>query len=315
MRQVDAAALPQPHARDDSHCTRRGERAARRPEHLRARRESHRRPASTSAWCSSARRPSRRCRSATTSPRGSRSRARRSTRSRRQVDEVVERALRQRGAVGRGEGSPEGERDRALRRPAAAPVHRARARDRSARAAARRADGVARSAEQRRRSRSSSTSCGSDMTVVIVTHNMQQAARVSDRTAFMLIGELVEVAPTRALFTTPSRSAHRGLHHRTVRMSARGCETGRRASPETDRGAGAGRQPVSVSAETLAQVDRGEHFSLLVRPEAGAVRHQPRRSRRGPSPRCIGPSGCGKSTFLRSINRLNELIPGARHTG
>ena len=29
----------------------------------------------------------------------------------------------------------------------------------------------------------------------------------------------------------------------------------------------------------------------------------------------IGPSGCGKSTFLRSINRMNELIPGTRHTG
>jgi phosphate transport system ATP-binding protein len=29
----------------------------------------------------------------------------------------------------------------------------------------------------------------------------------------------------------------------------------------------------------------------------------------------IGPSGCGKSTFLRSINRLNDLIPGARHEG
>ena len=29
----------------------------------------------------------------------------------------------------------------------------------------------------------------------------------------------------------------------------------------------------------------------------------------------IGPSGCGKSTFLRSINRLNELIPGARRQG
>jgi len=29
----------------------------------------------------------------------------------------------------------------------------------------------------------------------------------------------------------------------------------------------------------------------------------------------IGPSGCGKSTFLRSINRLNDLIPGSRHTG
>jgi phosphate transport system ATP-binding protein len=45
-----------------------------------------------------------------------------------------------------------------------------------------------------------------DMTVVIVTHNMQQAARVSDRTAFMLAGELVEIAPTRALFTTPKDS-------------------------------------------------------------------------------------------------------------
>jgi len=43
-----------------------------------------------------------------------------------------------------------------------------------------------------------------DMTVVIVTHNMQQAARVSDRTAFMLAGELVELEPTNALFTTPS---------------------------------------------------------------------------------------------------------------
>jgi len=42
------------------------------------------------------------------------------------------------------------------------------------------------------------------MTVIIVTHNMQQAARVSDRTIFMLAGELVETAATRILFTTPS---------------------------------------------------------------------------------------------------------------
>ena len=42
-----------------------------------------------------------------------------------------------------------------------------------------------------------------DMTLVIVTHNMQQAARVSDVTAFFLLGELVEVAPTRQIFTTP----------------------------------------------------------------------------------------------------------------
>jgi phosphate transport system ATP-binding protein len=42
-----------------------------------------------------------------------------------------------------------------------------------------------------------------DMTVVIVTHNMQQAARVSDRTAFMLLGDLVELAPTPVMFTAP----------------------------------------------------------------------------------------------------------------
>ena len=43
-----------------------------------------------------------------------------------------------------------------------------------------------------------------DMTVIIVTHNMQQAARVSDRTAFMLAGELIEAAPTGHIFTNPS---------------------------------------------------------------------------------------------------------------
>ena len=40
-------------------------------------------------------------------------------------------------------------------------------------------------------------------TIVIVTHNMQQAARVSDQTAFFFMGELIEVAPTDDLFTNP----------------------------------------------------------------------------------------------------------------
>lgn len=43
-----------------------------------------------------------------------------------------------------------------------------------------------------------------NVTVVIVTHNMQQAARVSDFTAFMYLGELVEVAATREMFENPS---------------------------------------------------------------------------------------------------------------
>ena len=41
-------------------------------------------------------------------------------------------------------------------------------------------------------------------TIVIVTHNMQQAARISDFTAFMLLGELVEYGPTATLFTNPT---------------------------------------------------------------------------------------------------------------
>jgi phosphate transport system ATP-binding protein len=40
-------------------------------------------------------------------------------------------------------------------------------------------------------------------TIAIVTHNMQQAARVSDFTAFLLTGQLIEFRPTPQLFTTP----------------------------------------------------------------------------------------------------------------
>jgi phosphate transport system ATP-binding protein len=44
-----------------------------------------------------------------------------------------------------------------------------------------------------------------DFTIVIVTHNMQQAARISDLTAFFYLGELVEVGPTSRIFTSPSQ--------------------------------------------------------------------------------------------------------------
>jgi phosphate transport system ATP-binding protein len=44
----------------------------------------------------------------------------------------------------------------------------------------------------------------SNCTLVIVTHNMQQAARVSDATAFLLNGDLVEFTPTPQMFTTPT---------------------------------------------------------------------------------------------------------------
>ena len=44
-----------------------------------------------------------------------------------------------------------------------------------------------------------------DYTVVIVTHNMQQAARCSDYTAYMYLGDLVEFGPTREVFTKPKK--------------------------------------------------------------------------------------------------------------
>jgi phosphate transport system ATP-binding protein len=45
----------------------------------------------------------------------------------------------------------------------------------------------------------------SDYTVAIVTHNMQQAARVSDFTAFMYVGELVEFSATKQMFIKPNK--------------------------------------------------------------------------------------------------------------
>jgi len=44
-----------------------------------------------------------------------------------------------------------------------------------------------------------------ELTIIIVTHNMQQAARVSDYTAFMYLGELVEYGPTKKIFENPQK--------------------------------------------------------------------------------------------------------------
>ena len=56
-------------------------------------------------------------------------------------------------------------------------------------------------------------------TIVIVTHNMQQAVRISDKTAFFLLGEVVEYGNTDKLFSHAARQAHGGLHHREVWMN------------------------------------------------------------------------------------------------
>jgi phosphate transport system ATP-binding protein len=43
-----------------------------------------------------------------------------------------------------------------------------------------------------------------DITIIIVTHNMQQAARISDWTGFLMLGELIEFGTTERIFTAPS---------------------------------------------------------------------------------------------------------------
>ncbi len=60
-----------------------------------------------------------------------------------------------------------------------------------------------------------------DYTIAIVTHNMQQAARVSDFTAFMYLGELVEYGETTQDLHRAERSPHAGLHHRPLRLARR----------------------------------------------------------------------------------------------
>jgi phosphate transport system ATP-binding protein len=62
-----------------------------------------------------------------------------------------------------------------------------------------------------------------DYTIAIVTHNMQQAARISDYTAYMYMGELVEFGETDKLFIKPTKQGHRGLHHRPLRLKDAPC--------------------------------------------------------------------------------------------
>jgi phosphate transport system protein len=59
----------------------------------------------------------------------------------------------------------------------------------------------------------------SQYTIVIVTHNMQQAARVAEKTGFFLNGRMVEFDSTHKIFHQPQRQTHRRLHHRQVRMT------------------------------------------------------------------------------------------------
>ena len=159
VRQVDAAALPQPDARDGAAArASKGEVLLRRAGHLRARRQPDRRaPAHRHGV------PAADAVSHDVDPRQRRRRTRASSARRRpsreREDEIVERALRRAALWDEVKDRLQRQRHRALRRPAAAPLHRARARHatRASSCSTSRPRRSTRSA--RRRSRSSSTSC------------------------------------------------------------------------------------------------------------------------------------------------------------
>ena len=109
------------------------------------------------------------------------------------------------GDLGRGQAQAERAGQRAHRRAAAAPVHRARHRRRSPRCCSwtSRARPSTRSATAK--IEELILELKSNYTIVLVTHNMQQAARVSDYTAFFFQGHIVEFGPTTQIFSNPAQ--------------------------------------------------------------------------------------------------------------
>ncbi|HBT75903.1 MAG TPA: phosphate ABC transporter ATP-binding protein [Planctomycetaceae bacterium] len=99
---------------------------------------------------------------------------------------------------------------------------------------------------------------------------------------------------------------------------ARTCEPSE--SPLKERGKEPGKeQRVSLPGKTNEKsvrepVIRAENFCLYYASKQ-AVDHVSMEIERGEVTAIIGPSGCGKSSFLRSINRMNDLIPGTRAEG
>ena len=156
--------------------------------------------AARSAWCSRSRTRSRRCRSSTTSPRGLRLTGRRG-----EIRERVEKSLRgaglwdevkdRLGAPGIGLSGGQQQRLCIARTIAVEPEVILMDEPCSALdpLATLRIEELIEDLKRR-------------YTIVIVTHNMQQAARVADETAFMLNGELVEFGPTERIFTSPQDS-------------------------------------------------------------------------------------------------------------
>ena len=105
-----------------------------------------------------------------------------------------------------------------VRRSAAAPLHCPRDRRRAGDHSDGRALLRPRS-HRHRKDRGADRGTRENFTIIIVTHSMQQAARVSQRTAFFHLGNLVEEGPTERDLQRPERPSHPGLHHGPDRIA------------------------------------------------------------------------------------------------
>ena len=175
------------------------------------------------------------------------------------MDDLVEEALTRGGPVGRGQGQAQGERARALRRPAAAALHRPLHRGRAGRDPDGRALRVARPdrhLQDRRpdaRAGEATTRSSSSRTTCSRPRGSRTARRSSPprstRTA-MRHGRLVEMDWTNKIFTNPADTAHRGLHLRPLRLARSA------AGPGASPGASAAHPMVATSVGITITVVR-----------------------------------------------------------
>ena len=111
------------------------------------------------------------------------------------------------------------------------------------------------------------------VTVLIVTHNMQQAARVSDYTAFMYLGELIEFDETSQDLHQPGPEGHRRLHHRPLRLRRRPAARGSIGPQQlVDRGLGAG-----LRIDALDDDGAVEAVAAVLRRQRARHHHRARR--------------------------------------
>lgn len=129
-----------------------------------------------------------------------------------------------------------------------------------------------------------------EYTIILVTNNTRQAARVADNIAFFLAGELIEIGTPEMKYYLPDRRI---------------------------------KEPMTTLPDewVKAKESTTEGFKLVLQQlnvyygEFHAIINVCMKIATKTITAIIGPSGCGKSTLLRSLNRMNELIEGAQITG